>query len=65
MSDLRAKEIADVMGGEPVQTEDEGWLVLFERPDGRVVTLSETSVEEYYDRDAFEAGQCYSCISLA
>jgi hypothetical protein len=65
MSDLSAKEIAEVLGGEPVQTEDEGWLVVFERPDGRVVTLSETSVEEYYDRAAFEAGRCYSSISLS
>jgi hypothetical protein len=65
MSDLRAKEIAEVLGGEPVQTQDEGWLVIFERPDGRIVTLSETSVEEYYDRAAFEAGRCYSSINLS
>jgi hypothetical protein len=64
MSDLRAKEIAAALGGEPFQTEDQGWLVLFQRSDGRVVALSDTAVEEYYDRDAFEAGRCYSCISL-
>jgi hypothetical protein len=58
-----AKEIADALGGEPVEAEA-GWIVLFERPDGRVVALSETSVEEYYDRADFEAGRCYSCISL-
>jgi hypothetical protein len=65
MSDLRAKEIAEVLGGEPVQTDGESWLVIFERLDGRIVTLSETSVEEYYDRAAFEAGRCYSSISLS
>ena len=65
MSDLNAREIAQVLGGEPIQTEDEAWLVVIERPDGRIVTLSETSVEEYYDRDAFEAGRCYSSISLS
>ena len=65
MSDLRAKEIAEVLGGEPLQTDDGKWLVVFERPDGRVVTLSETAVEEYYDQAAFEAGRCYSCISLS
>ena len=65
MSDLRAKEIAEVLGGEAIQTDDGKWLVVFERPDGRVVTLSETTVEEYYDRAAFEAGRCYSCISLS
>jgi hypothetical protein len=64
MSDLNAKEIAEMLGGEPVQTEDEGWLVVLERPDGRIVTLSETSVEEYYDRASFEARRCYSSISL-
>ena len=65
MSDLNAKEIATVLGGEPVQTEEEGWLVVFERPDGRIVTLSESSVEEYHDRAAFEAGRCYSSINLS
>ncbi len=65
MSDLNARDIALVLGGEPIQTADEGWIVLIERPDGRIVTLSETSVEEYYDRDAFEAGRCYSSISLS
>jgi hypothetical protein len=64
MSDLRAREIAEILGGEPFQLKDESWLVVFERPDGRIVTLSETSVEEYYDRADFEAGRCYSCISL-
>ncbi len=65
MSDLNAKEIAEALGGQPAQTEEEGWLVVFERPDGRIVTLSETSVEEYYDRTAFEAGRCYSSINLS
>ncbi len=64
MSGRNAKEIAEILGGEPIQTEAAGWLVVIERPDGRVVTLSETSVEEYYDRADFEAGRCYSCISL-
>jgi hypothetical protein len=64
MNNSRAKEVADVLGGEPYQVEDGSWLVVFERPDGRFVTLSETSVEEYYDRADFEAGRCYSCISL-
>jgi hypothetical protein len=65
MNDLNAKEIAEMLDGQPVQTEDEGWIVVLERPDGRIVTLSETSVEEYYDRAAFEAGRCYSSITLA
>ena len=64
MSDQIAREIAEILGGEPVQTEDDGWLVLIERPDGRVVTLSQTSVEEYPDRGAFEAGRCYCSITL-
>lgn len=65
MSGMIAREIAQVLGGEPVQTEENGWLVVIERPDGRIVTLSETSVEEYYDRAAFEAGVCYSSINLS
>jgi hypothetical protein len=65
MSDLNARDIAQLLGGEPIETEDRGWLVIIERPDGRIVTLSETSVEEYYDRNAFETGRCYSSISLS
>ena len=65
MSDLNAKEIAQILGGEAIRTEEAGWLVLIERPDGRVVSLSESSVEEYYDRADFESGRCYSCISLS
>jgi hypothetical protein len=64
MSIERAREIAEVLGGEPFETEDGCWLVLLERADSRVVILSETSVEEYYDRAAFEAGRCYCCINL-
>jgi hypothetical protein len=53
MSHLTARELSEVLGGEPFETDEEGWLVLIVRADGRVVALSETSVAEYYDEDAF------------
>ena len=65
MSHPRAAEIAEVMGGEPFESDEEGWIVLIERADGRIVTLSETVIAEYYDRDAFATGRCYSSINLA
>ncbi len=60
-----ARDLSVMLGGEVYQVDDETWLVLFERPDGRVVALSETSVDEYPDRDALASGQCYATISLA
>jgi hypothetical protein len=60
----QAIEISEMFGGEVVEAEDGCWLVLLERADRRVVVLSQNSVEEYYDRAAFEAGRCYCCISL-
>ena len=61
-----ARELAQMLDGEAYPAnDDEDWLVLVERSDGRVVVLSKTSVEEYADRQALEAGHCYACISLA
>ncbi len=65
MSIERAREISEVLGGEVFEADEGGWLVLLERPDARVVIVSDTSVEEYADRDAYAAGRCYACISLA
>lgn len=69
MDHHKANQVADALGGIAVRGEDASlpgseWVVIFDRPDGRVVVLSETSVDEYGDRDAFHAGQCYATISL-
>jgi hypothetical protein len=59
-----AREIAAMLDGEACQLENEAWIVVMERADGRVVVLSETSVEEYPDRASVATGHCYACISL-
>ncbi len=67
MSERDASAIAFVLGGEAIENHDpfralDGWLVLFTRADGRVVALTDTCVEEYYDLDAFVKSQCYAEI---
>lgn len=69
MEHRRANQIADLLGGEPQQIESEAhgednWVVLIERPDGRIVVVSARSVDEYADRDALEDSACYASISL-
>ncbi len=60
----KAERIANVLDGEPRELDDGTWIVLIERADGRVVTVSDMSVDEYADREALAAGRCYTCISL-
>ena len=61
----RAQEIAEVIGGAPYELEDGSWMVLIKRKDGRLIVVSDQTVEEYADHDAFRLGRCYSCISLS
>jgi hypothetical protein len=64
-----AMVIAYIPGGKPLLREDaslgrDQWLVVFQRGDGGFVALSESCVDEHYDRDAFHDGQCYATISF-
>lgn len=65
MSILMAKDLAAIIGGEVHQVDVEDWVVLIERPDGRFVAVSETTVEEFADRESIDSGRPYACISLA
>ena len=66
MDHRQADEIAEALGGKAVRIEgvDVDWIVVVERPDGRFVVVTETSVDEYGDHDAYKAGHCYASISL-
>ena len=69
MNQRQAHLVADALRGVAVREEVDGiqggeWIVIFERPDGRLVVLSDTAVDEYGDRASFEAGHCYASISL-
>lgn len=64
-----AVAIADVLGGEAVQVEDQAgaeecWAVEIERPDGRLVVVTNQAVEEFADRAAQVRGRCYAAIRL-
>ena len=66
MDHRQADEIADALGGSAVRIEDVDvdWIVVVERPDGRIVVVTETPVDEYGDWEAYQAGHCYASISL-
>lgn len=69
MSHQTAKGIAEAIGGEVIRGEDDPdgepvWLVRIEREDGRLVVISDKSVDEFYDPEAVAQGRCYLSISL-
>jgi hypothetical protein len=64
MDEARATSIADALGGEPWQSGGGIWLVLLRRPDGHIVVLSDESVCEFDDQDAFDEGRAKSMILL-
>jgi hypothetical protein len=68
MSRRDAEAIVDVLGGEAIQqmppSLPEKWMVRFERADGRLVLLHDKFVDEFFDREALEADQCYATIKL-
>jgi len=69
MDRRQADEIAFALGGAPVRSPkdpDGGgeWLVMIERSDGRLVVITDTSVDEYCDHAAYEAEHCYATIDL-
>ena len=64
MDDRKARDLSELLGGEAREAEDGTWHVLIERGDGRVVAVSEATVEEYPDRKALASGRYYACINL-
>ncbi len=69
MSKRTANEIAEVLGGEAIPGEGDSagedvWCVRIERQDGRLVVISETSVDEFYDHESLSRGSCYLSINL-
>ena len=69
MSKRTAKDIAVILGGEAIPIPDDSagddfWCVRIERGDGRLVLISEKSVDEFYDDESATKGRCYLSISL-
>ena len=56
MDERSAKVIAEALGGAAWQSGGGVWLALKERPDGRLVVISDEVVCEYASLRDFEAG---------
>ena len=64
MEEKQAEEVAAALAGKTWHSGGGVWLVLFERPDGTLVVLSDDAVCEYADNEAFEKNQCKLSIIL-
>ena len=64
MDEEQANAIAEALGGETWQSGGDIWLVIFRRPDGHVVVLSDEAVCEYSSEEALGTEQPLSNIVL-
>lgn len=64
MDERAADKIASVLGGTGYLTDENEWVVILNRSDGRVVIISDMSVDEYPDWEACKAGHCYASIKI-
>ena len=64
MDELAADKIASVLGGLGYLTDENEWVVILNRSDGRVVIISDMSVDEYADWEAYKAGHCFDSIKI-
>jgi len=64
MTESEAQTLAAVLGGDAWNSGGGIQLVVIERPDGRVVAVSDEVVCEYADRDALMHGRPSNSIML-
>ena len=64
MTESEAQAVARVLGGDAWNSGGGIQLVVIERPDGRVVAISDEAVCEYDDRDALMRGRPSNSIML-
>ena len=65
LNEHTAHLVASALGGDAWPSGEGGWLVIKRASDGRVVTISETSVIEYETEQAFEAHREKSNVVMA
>ena len=56
MDQSSADTIANILGGDSWNSGGEIWLVLLRRSDGRIVSISDESVNVYDDEEAMQTG---------
>lgn len=54
MPEPKARQLAELLGGEPYESVPGRWFVLTDRPDGRLVVIGNGAAGEYRSRGAFE-----------
>jgi hypothetical protein len=64
MDELKADKLADELGGQAYRIDEDIWVVVIDRRDGRLVVLTDCSVDEYADWQAFKSGRCFATIRL-
>jgi hypothetical protein len=64
LTESEVQRLAAVLGGDVWDSGGGVELIVIEKPDGRVVAVSDESVCEYADRDALESGQPSNSITL-
>ena len=64
MTEQQAAAVAEAIGGDVWQSGGGIWLVLRNRADGRMVVMSDESVCEYVDEDAFDRAEPTNSLLL-
>lgn len=64
MNEQAAKSIAKALEAEAWQSGGGIWLVIRRRHDGRLVVISDETINEYESEEAFEAAQFSNFILL-
>jgi hypothetical protein len=64
MDELRAKAVANALGGESWQSGGGIWLVLLRKDRGRLVVISDEAICEYEGEASFDQGRATSVIII-
>jgi hypothetical protein len=64
MTEQTAEAVAKALGGRTWQSGGDIWLVLLDRADGRVVVISDDTVNEYETEADFEGSRAANFILL-
>jgi hypothetical protein len=64
MDEFKAETLAEAFRGRVYRSDIDVLYVVIDRNDRRLVVLTDVSVDEYEDWEAFQAGHCYASITL-
>ena len=66
MDEWTADTLAKTLGGQSYLTDENIWFVVIKMErDNVVVVITDVSVDEYADWEAFKAGQCYASVRIS